>query len=58
MDDYKYTLNYQDRDEKVTFEFPADLSIWTLIEKIKRFMLACGWYEAQLDKVFKGEDEE
>lgn len=54
---YKYVLNYVDDNSKVTYEFSADLSIYEMMWNLKRFLLACGWKEINLENIFKDEED-
>lgn len=56
-ENYKYVLNYTDDDNKVSFEFSANIFIDDLVRNLKRFLLACGWREHNLNDIFKKEED-
>ena len=57
-EDYKYILQYIDDDNKISYEFSADVFINDLANNLKRFLLACGWKESNLKNIFRKEEDE
>lgn len=56
MDNYKYKLQYIDGDDIITYEFPADIDIYTLSEYLRNFLISCSWNEDVIDSILVREE--
>lgn len=54
MENYKYTLTYQNNDNTLTSTFNAEVTMEELKEQLKYFLRGCSWTDSSL--VFLEED--
>ena len=55
MNDYYYELKHINKDEILTYKFPADIDIYKLEEYLKDFLRGCSWTDSTLNSIFKEE---
>ncbi len=55
---YKYEFKYTVDNTIYTLEFPADINIWDLKERIEQFLLGAGWSQGNLDKMWVSKEED
>lgn len=55
MEDYRYTLMYQHRNTKVTYDFSADIGLCELVDHLRNFLCACSWRAEDVEEIIKCE---